>query len=138
MPKFAPTQQTVDEVILALKSKKKQEDAWKLLAICQSICDMDPQVWYPGIIGFGKFHYKTDSGLEGDSPLLSFAARQARITLYIDRDLPRREDYLRRLGKHKRGAACVYINKLDDIDLDILEAMLKDLFVFTKDKNNLE
>jgi hypothetical protein len=134
MAKFAPTDQSVEELILSLKSKKKQEDAWKLLEIFKDISKIEPQVWYPGIIGFGKFHYKYETGREGDAPLLAFAPRQAKISLYIDQDLPNREDYLNRLGKHKLGVACVYVNKLDDIDLDVLKEILSDLLIFTKKK----
>ena len=138
MAKFAPTDQTVDEVILSLKSKKKHADAWKLLEIYKDISKMEPQVWYPGIIGFGNYHYKYDSGHEGDSPLLAFAPRQAKISLYIDQDLPNRNDYLNRLGKHKPAVGCVYINKLDDIDLEVLEEIVSDLLIFTKKKITME
>lgn len=134
MPKFAPTGQTVEEIILILKSKKKQDDAWKLLEIFKNISKIEPQVWHPGIIGFGNFHYKSETGIEGDSPLLAFAPRQAKISLYIDQDLPNRNDYLNRLGKHKLAVGCVYVNKLDDIDLEVLEEMLKDLLAYTKKK----
>ncbi|MGX7145334.1 hypothetical protein ACWODI_07200 [Facklamia languida] len=89
MPKFVATDQSVDELISNLKSKTKQEDARKLLEIYEAICQMDPQVWYPGIIGFGNYHYKSKTGIEGDSLLLAFAPRQAKISLYIDPDFPR-------------------------------------------------
>lgn len=134
MAKFAPTDQSVDEVILSLKSKNKQADAWKLLEIFKDISKMDPQVWYPGIIGFGKYHYSYDSGHEGDSPLLAFAPRQARISLYIDQDFPKRKEYLNHLGKHKVGVGCVYINKLADIDIEVLKEMVEDQFIFSKKK----
>jgi hypothetical protein len=134
MAKFAPTDQSVEELILSLKSKKKQDDGWKLLEIFKDISKMEAQVWYPGIIGFGNFHYKSETGREGDAPLLAFAPRQAKISLYIDQDLPNREDFLNRLGKHKAGVACVYVNKLDDIDLEVLKEMLEALLRFTKNK----
>ncbi|MGX7139908.1 DUF1801 domain-containing protein [Facklamia languida] len=134
MPKFAPTDQSVDELISNLKSKTKQEDARKLLEIYEAICQMDPQVWYPGIIGFGNYHYKSKTGIEGDSLLLAFAPRQAKISLYIDPDFLRMAEYLKRLGKHKLAVGCVYVNKLADIDLEVLNAMLRDLLVYNKGK----
>lgn len=95
---------------------------------------MDPQVWYPGIIGFGNYHYKSKTGIEGDSLLLAFAPRQAKISLYIDPYFPRMAEYLKRLGKHKLAVGCVYVNKLADIDLEVLNAMLRDLLVYNKGK----
>lgn len=134
MPKFAPTEQAADEIILGLKSKTKQEDAWRLLEMFKSITMMEPVVWYPGIIGFGKYHYQSETGIEGDAPYLAFAPRQAKISLYIDQDLPHRQDYLNRLGKHKLAVGCVYVNKLADIDLFVLEEMLRDLYHYTQNK----
>lgn len=134
MPKFVATSQSVEELFSSLKSKNKQEDARKLLQIYEVICKMDPQVWYPGIIGFGNYHYKSKTGIEGDSLLLAFAPRQAKISLYIDPYFPRMAEYLKRLGKHKLAVGCVYVNKLADIDLEILNAMLRDLLVYNKGK----
>lgn len=134
MPKFVATSQSVEELFSSLKSKNKQEDARKLLQIYEVICKMDPQVWYPGIIGFGNYHYKSKTGIEGDSLLLAFAPRQAKISLYIDPYFPRMAEYLKRLGKHKLAVGCVYVNKLADIDLEVLNAMLRDLLVYNKGK----
>lgn len=134
MPKFVATDQSVEDLISNLKSKNKQEDARKLLEIYEAICKIDPQVWYPGIIGFGNYHYKSKTGIEGDSPLLAFAPRQAKISLYIDPYFPRMAEYLKRLGKHKLAVGCVYVNKLADIDLEVLNAMLRDLLVYNKGK----
>lgn len=134
MPKFVATDQSVEELFSSLNSKNKQEDARKLLEIYEAICQMDPQVWYPGIIGLGNYHYKSKTGIEGDSPLLAFAPRQAKISLYIDPDFPRMAEYLKRLGKHKLAVGCVYVNKLADIDLEVLNAMLRDLLVYNKGK----
>ena len=83
MPKFEPTDLSVEEIISKIKSNSKQDDAWKLLEIYKDIFKTNPQVWYPGIIGFGNFIYKTESGLEGDSPLLAFAPRQSNLTYIL-------------------------------------------------------
>lgn len=132
MGKFAPTNQTVDDVIEGLKSQKKKEDAWKLVELCKKISKLDPVVWFPGIIGFGQFHYQYETGIEGDAPYLAFAPRQARISLYIDQDLPEREEMLSRLGKHKPAVGCVYVNKLEDVDFTVLEEIFKKLFDFVQ------
>ncbi|MGV3061778.1 DUF1801 domain-containing protein [Streptococcus hyovaginalis] len=125
MAKFAPTDQTVEEVISILKTDQKQADAYALLDLYQSTSQEEAVVWYPNIIGFGRYHYQYDSGREGDAPVLAFAPRQAKISLYIDKDLPAREALLAKLGKHKAAVGCVYVNKLADIDLSVLEEILQ-------------
>lgn len=124
MPKFAPTNQSIQELFAELKTARKQEDAYTLLELYKRISKEEPVVWYPGIVGFGSYHYKYDTGAEGDSPLLAFAPRQGRISIYIDPDLPGRWELLERLGKHKAAVGCVYVNKLADIDKDVLEEIL--------------
>ncbi|HFH9921511.1 DUF1801 domain-containing protein [Streptococcus sp. P25B114] len=124
MSKFSPTGQSVHELFAELKTVRKQEDAYKLLELHQRISQEEAVVWYPSIIGFGCYHYKYDTGTEGDSPILAFAARQAKISLYIDQNLPGRQELLDRLGKHKAAVGCVYVNKLADIDMEVLEEIL--------------
>lgn len=124
MAKFAPTNQPVAEIIENLKSKNKRDDAYRLLALYERISQEQPVIWYPGIIGFGHYHYQYESGLEGDAPFLAFAPRQAKISLYLDQNLPDREQLLSRLGKIKIAVGCVYVNRLADIDLIVLEEIL--------------
>lgn len=124
MSKFAPTEQNFQEVIEKLNTEQKKCDAYKLVELFQKVSGEFPVVWHPGIIGFGQYRYKYESGRKGDSPLLAFAPRKAKISLYIDQDLPNREEYLNRLGKHKRAVSCVYVNKLADIDVKVLEEIL--------------
>lgn len=124
MAKFAPTEEAVDHFIDSLKSERQRQDARHLLQLFETISGQEPVVWYPGIIGFGHYRYKLASGREGDSPLLAFAPRQSKICLYTDQDLSGRDELLKRLGKHKLGVGCVYINKLADIDLSVLEELL--------------
>ncbi|MGT2741771.1 DUF1801 domain-containing protein [Streptococcus plurextorum] len=125
MGKFAPTEQSVDELFAELKTTSKQEDAYRLLEMYRRISKEDPVVWYPGIVGFGRYHYKYETGVEGDAPRLAFAPRQAKISLYIDQHLPKRASLLQALGKHKAAVGCVYVNKLADIDLQVLEEILR-------------
>lgn len=125
MAKFAPTGQAVEEIIESLKSAKKREEAYQLLELHEKVSGQTPVVWYPGIIGFGLYHYEYKSGHSGQAPILAFAPRQAKISLYIDQQLPGRTELLNRLGKHKAAVGCVYVNKLADIDLKVLEEILK-------------
>lgn len=111
-------------MISSLKTKRQQDEARQLLGLYQKVSQEEAVVWYPGIIGFGNYHYHYETGHEGDSPKLSFAPRQAKITLYINQDLPNRASLLENLGKYKTAVGCVYVNKLADIHLDVLEDIL--------------
>ena len=81
-------------------------------------------MWGPSIIGFGKYHYKYATGHEGDAPLVGFSPRKAKISLYVTGNNEEREEQLTRLGKHTSGKACVYVNKLEDIDQDVLKEII--------------
>ena len=82
-------------------------------------------MWGTGIVGFGSYHYRYDSGREGDSCLTGFASRKGDISVYLMADFPQRDALLARLGKHKIGKACLYIRKLSDIDASVLEQLVQ-------------
>lgn len=132
--KFAPTGQSLVEIIEGLKTAQKQKDAYELVDLFERVNEHEPLVWYPAIIGFGQYTYKYDSGRQGESPLLAFSPRQAKISLYLDQDLPGRDELLARLGKHKLATGCVYVNKLADIDLEVLEEILVESLAHVKEK----
>lgn len=138
MAKFAPTGQTVAEVIESLPSDNKKADAYELLALYKRVSGEDAVVWYPNIIGFGQYHYVYDSGHEGDAALLAFSPRKAKISLYLDQDFPEREELLDKLGKIKKAKGCVYVNKLADIDMSVLEELLEKSLAYTKEKYNIQ
>lgn len=138
MAKFAPTGQTVAEVIESLPSDNKKADAYELLALYERVSGEDAVVWYPNIIGFGQYHYVYDSGHEGEAPLLAFSPRKAKISLYLDQDFPEREELLDKLGKIKKAKGCVYVNKLADIDMSVLEELLVKSLAYTKEKYNIQ
>ena len=81
-------------------------------------------MWGPSIIGFGSYHYKYPTGHEGDAPLVGFSPRKAKISLYFATGDTEREQLLEKFGKHTSGKACVYINKIDDIDVNILKDLI--------------
>lgn len=95
---------------------QKKEDALSLVALMQNVSGYEPKMWGPSIIGFGSYHYKYASGHEGDAPLLGFSPRKAAISLYVFTGLPEHEHLLKDLGKFKMGKACIYVNKLSDIN----------------------
>ncbi|HJF16784.1 MAG TPA: DUF1801 domain-containing protein [Globicatella sulfidifaciens] len=138
MTKFAPTGQTVAEVIESLPSDNKKADAYELLALYERVSGEDAVVGYPNIIGFGQYHYVYDSGHEGDATLLAFSPRKAKISLYLDQDFPEREELLDKLGKIKKAKGCVYVNKLADIDMSVLEELLEKSLAYTKEKYNIQ
>lgn len=112
------------EAFLSFASEKRQKEASVLIEMMQRISGEKPVLWGDSIIGFGTEHYRYDSGREGDMPRIAFSPRKARLTLYFDR-FDRYKTQLEKLGKHKTSVACLYINKLDDVDLTVLEEMIR-------------
>ena len=116
--------QDVLAFIHQVESDKKREDSLKLLEIFTETSGHPPKMWGASIIGFGHYHYKYASGHEGDAPLVGFSPRKAKISLYFATGDSEREKLLKKLGKHTSGKACVYINKLADIDVDVLKLLI--------------
>lgn len=128
--KTQPTDKSVVEFIESAEKTKKREDAYKLLDIFSETTGMEPKMWGESIVGFGAYHYKYKTGHEGDSLLVGFSPRKARISLYFPAGFDKRDDLLKNFGKHKTGKACVYVNKLDDIDTDVLKELIKESIRF--------
>ena len=93
---------------------------------------LKPKMWGTSIVGFGTYHYKYDSGRDGDAPLAGLAARANAITLYLSTEFDKREELLSEFGKHKTGKGCIYIQKLDDIDTGVLIKMFKNSIAYKK------
>ncbi|MBL4735982.1 MAG: DUF1801 domain-containing protein [Flavobacteriales bacterium] len=127
----AKTQQTDADVLTFINkapTDTKREDALTVLGLMTNITNMEPKMWGASIIGFGSYHYKYDSGHEGDAPLLGFSPRKANLVLYVLTNFKGQGEMLKKLGKHKTGKVCLYINKLADIDLSILEDIVQNAF----------
>lgn len=122
------------EFIDNVGSKTKREDAYKLLDLFSETTGYEAKMWGPSIIGFGSYHYKYESGHEGDAPLVGFSPRKAKISIYLDAGDPNREKLLEQLGKHTSGKACVYVNKLADIDEKELVKLIKQSVAYTSEK----
>ena len=82
-------------------------------------------MWGPSIVGFGSYHYKYESGREGDSFVAGFSPRKQALTLYIMSGFKKHEELMARLGKHRTGKSCLYINRLDDVDTDVLAELIR-------------
>ncbi|WP_226037792.1 DUF1801 domain-containing protein [Aquibacillus saliphilus] len=124
---------SVIEFIEEVESPKKREDAYKLLDIFTETTGYKAKMWGPSIIGFGAYHYKYDSGHEGDAPLVGFSPRKAKISLYFATGDTERQQLLNSFGKHTSGKACVYINKVADIEVDILKALVNQSVKFLRE-----
>ena len=109
--------------IEAVADEKQRADAHAITAMMARLSGEPPKMWGPSIIGFGQYHYKYDSGREGDSLRIGFSPRKGQTVLYMMDGYDGRTDQLARLGKHKIGKSCLYIKRLSDIDMTVLEAM---------------
>ncbi|KRF04782.1 hypothetical protein ASG89_20990 [Paenibacillus sp. Soil766] len=132
--KTKETDSSVLEFIENVESAKKREDAYQLLDIFTKVTGYEPKMWGPSIIGFGTYHYKYASGHEGDAPLVGFSPRKAKISLYFATGDTDREELLNQLGKHEAAKACVYINKVGDINVDILKALISQSVTFLQER----
>lgn len=124
---------SVIEFIENVESKKKREDAYKLLDIFTEATGYPAKMWGESIIGFGSYHYKYKTGHEGVSMLVGFSPRKAKISLYFAPGESKREEILQRFGKHTSGKACVYINKVDDIDVEVLKELIHESIKFLRE-----
>jgi len=122
--KTQPTDQSVIKFLTAVKPEQKRQDAFALLEMMERLSGYQAKMWGDSIIGFGQYHYKYDSGREGDFMRIGFSPRKANISLYIIAGVEKHQDLLDQLGKHKTGKSCLYINHLRDIKLSVLEDII--------------
>jgi hypothetical protein len=122
--KTKPTTLSVGAFIDAIMDQTKRADAKTLVKLMQSAAGEKPKMWGPSIIGFGSYHFKYESGREGDMPLVGFSPRKPATVLYGVNGFSDSEALRAKLGKHTTGKGCLYIKKLADVDQKILEAMV--------------
>lgn len=123
--KTIPTTKNVLDFLAGLEDKQQQKDSQTLIAMMQKISGKPPVMWGPSIIGFGQLHYKYESGRQGDMPMLGFSPRKGKFSLYITDNAEKYPEIRERLGKHKISKACIYINKLSDINQSVLEELIQ-------------
>jgi hypothetical protein len=123
-PKTKPTGVSVEKHIAALANEELRSDAQALVALMRRVTGQEPKMWGPSIVGFGSYHYRYASGHEGDSALAGFAARKSEFAIYIVAGFEGQEDLLAELGKHKTAKACLYVKRLADVDLKVLEKLV--------------
>jgi len=126
--KTTATEKSVKDFLNGVKDEQKREDSFKILEMMTRLSGYEPKMWGASIVGFGEYHYKYESGREGDMCRIGFSPRAQNLTLYMITGYSEKGDELARLGKHKLGKSCLYIKRLSDVDEDVLEEMIvKDL-----------
>jgi hypothetical protein len=132
--KTTETEVSVIDYINAIEQEGKRQDSFKLIELMKNVSGEEPKMWGPSIIGFGNYHYKYDSGHEGDAPLIGFSPRKAAISLYVFTGLDEQLYLLDNLGKFTMGKACIYVKKLADIDEKALTNLMKETINFLQSK----
>ena len=132
--KTVPTQLKVQDYLNAIEDPQRKEDCMKIHDIMKKITGREPRMWGTSIVGFGTYHYKYESGREGNMLMTGFSNRKQAITLYILGGLKKRAEQLEKLGPHKNGKSCLYVKRLSDIDTDILTEMIQDDFDHVQEK----
>ena len=122
--KTKATDANVEAFLQTIEDERKRQDSFALLAMLQAITGAPPRLWGESIVGFGDYHYVYASGREGDWFVTGFSPRKQNLTLYCMGSYEQHSELLARLGKHKLGKGCLYINRLKDVDLDVLRELL--------------
>ena len=128
------TNDDVFEFLKTIDDEQKYEDSLKLIELLEAATGEQAKMFGPSIIGFGQYHYKYDSGHEGDAPLLGFSPRKAAISLYVFTGAEEHQHLLENLGKFKMGKACIYIKKLSDINLEALQNLMQTSIDFISER----
>lgn len=115
---------SVDAYLKAIEDPARRTDCQALVRLMQTITGERPRMWGSNIVGFGSYHYRYESGREGDSCATGFSSRKTDISVYLTADFAGQEALLARLGKHKMGKACLSIRRLSDVDIDVLEQLV--------------
>ena len=122
--KTQPTNQDVTEFLNNIPDERKREDSFAILQLMREVTQKEPQMWGSSIVGFGQYHYKYASGREGDAPVTGFSPRKQNLTVYIMPGFGSYKPILKKLGKYKTSAGCLYMNRLSDVHLPTLKKLV--------------
>lgn len=125
----------IDFINSFVDKEQKKQDSFRLIKLMREWSGFEPKMWGPTIIGFGNYHYKYASGHEGDAPIIGFSPRKAEFSLYVYTPDNDTKKLLEKLGKYKMGKACIYVKKLADLNLDILEKLSKATIKYIKENH---
>ncbi len=132
--KTKPTAVSVKDFISTVPDEQKRKDSLVLIDMMSKITKEKPKMWGPSIIGFGSYHYKYESGHEGDMCITGFSPRKAAISVYILMGFNKSPELMKKLGKYKMGKSCLYVKKLTDIDTKVLEELIEESVKYIKNK----
>uniref|UniRef100_UPI004048C101 DUF1801 domain-containing protein n=1 Tax=Roseivirga sp. TaxID=1964215 RepID=UPI004048C101 len=132
--KTTENEASVDNFLNTVTDEKKRADAYLIKSIMEEITGEPSKMWGTAIIGYGVYHYKYDSGREGDFLKVGFSPRAQNLTLYIMPGFDRYDEKMSQLGKYKTGKSCLYIKKIEDIDLDVLKDLIKSSYEYMTNK----
>ncbi len=124
--KTQATDQSPQQFIESVEMPRRREDGLTLLTWFSEVTGLSPRLWGTSIVGYGRYHYQYDSGRSGEYMMTGFSPRKAAMSIYIMPGYRDMEEPLSRLGKHKTGKSCLYINRLTDIDMAVLEEIVTD------------
>ncbi|QEE18133.2 DUF1801 domain-containing protein [Promethearchaeum syntrophicum] len=124
--KTKQTDKSVNEFLSKIEDPIKQKASRQILKIMKEVSKTDPKMWGESIIGFGNYHYKYATGREGDWMRIGFSPRKQYLTLYIMDGFDKYNELMEKLGKYKTGKSCLYIKKMQDIDINILKELMKE------------
>jgi hypothetical protein len=126
---------SVEHYLASLGDDQTVEDSVRLIEMMQRISGHEPTLWNVGTIGFGTYHYKYDSGREGDGHTIGFYPRKGKLTIYLMDGTARHSDLLARLGRHSTTGYCLYIRRLSDVDQLVLEQIVQESFDFVESRS---
>lgn len=125
-PKTKRNKRSVKKFLGGVADARRREAAETVLALMEEVTGEKPEMWGDSIVGFGSYRYKYESGREGEWPLTGFSPRKANLTLYIMSGFSRYQALLAKLGKHKTGKSCLYLTRLEDIDMKVLRTLIEE------------
>ena len=132
--KTKPNDASVEAFIMQVDDPKKREDSFAVIKLMQKITGAEPKMWGGSIVGFGTYHYVYATGNSGDWPVVGFSPRKQNLTLYIMAGFSKYEALMETLGKYKTGKSCLYVKRLSDIDLEVLETLITESVEYMKGK----
>ena len=132
--KTKKTDESFSKFLNGIQDETKRKDCFAIAEMMKTISKCEPKMWGAAIVGFGSYHYKYESGHEGDMCMIGFSPRKQNITLYISGGINNRPELLEKLGKHKTSKGCLYIKKLSDVDTQVLKELIKAAYIHMKNK----
>ncbi len=127
---------SVQKFLNSISDEKKRKDCLTILELMKKITKSEPKMWGSSIVGFGTYHYKYESGREGDWFLTGFSPRKQNLTLYIMSGFNKYDELMKKLGKYKTGKSCLYINSLEDVDKKVLKDLITESFKYMSKRYN--